>query len=46
VTLPGVNATLTGGVSEIVAVADLLESTTLVAVTVTVWAAEVVDGAV
>jgi hypothetical protein len=46
VTLPGVNATLTGGVSEIVAVADLVESATLVAVTVTVWAAEMVDGAV
>ena len=46
VTLPGVNATLTAGVSEIVAVADLVESATLVAVTVTVCALEMEAGAV
>jgi hypothetical protein len=46
VTLPGVNATLTGGASDTLALADLVESTTLVAFTVTVWAAEMVDGAV
>jgi hypothetical protein len=36
VTLPGVNATLTGGVSDTVELADLVGSATLVAVTVTV----------
>ena len=46
VTLPGVNATLTGGVSEIVAVADLVESATLVAFTVTVFALVIEAGAV
>ena len=46
VTLPGVNATLTGGASDTLALADLVESATLVAFTVTVWAAEMVDGAV
>ena len=46
VTVPGVNATLTAGVSEIVAVADLVESATLVAVTVTVCALEMEAGAV
>ena len=46
VTLPGVNATLTGGTSVTLALADLVESATLVAVTVTVWAAEMVAGAV
>jgi hypothetical protein len=46
VTLPGVNATLTGGVSEIVAVAYLVESAALVAVTVTVWALAIDEGAV
>ena len=46
VTLPGVTATLTGGVSEMVAEAVLVESATLVAVTVTVWTAAMVDGAV
>src|ERR1035441_4300057 len=35
VTLPGVNATLTGGASDTLALADLVESATLVAVTVT-----------
>jgi hypothetical protein len=42
----GVTETLTGGVSDIVAVAVLVESATLVAVTVMVWAAEMVAGAV
>ena len=46
VTLPGVNATLTGGASDTLALADLVESATLVAFTVTVWAAEMVAGAV
>jgi hypothetical protein len=46
VMLPGVNATLTAGVSEIVAVADLVESAALVAVTVTVWALAIDEGAV
>jgi hypothetical protein len=46
VTLVGVSEMLTGGVSETVAVAVLVESATLVAVTVTVWAAPIVDGAV
>ena len=46
VTLPGVNATLTGGASDTLALADLVESATLVAVTVTVWAEEMVAGAV
>jgi hypothetical protein len=46
VTVPGVNATLTGGVSEIVAVADLVESATLVAFTVTVFALVIEAGAV
>jgi hypothetical protein len=46
VTLPGVNATLTGGASVTLALADLVESATLVAVTVTVWAEAMLDGAV
>jgi hypothetical protein len=46
VTVPGVNATLTGGASDTLALAVLVGSTTLVAVTVTVWAAEIVAGAV
>ena len=46
VTLPGDTATLTAGVSEIVAVADLVESAALVAVTVTVWAEAIDEGAV
>ena len=46
VTVAGVSETLTGGVSEIVAVADLVESATLVAVTVTVWALAIDEGAV
>jgi hypothetical protein len=46
VTPPGDTATLTAGVSEIVAVADLVELATLVAVTVTVCALEMEAGAV
>ena len=48
VTVPGDTATLTGGVSDMVAVTVLVGSTTLVAVTVTVtvWEAEIVAGAV
>ena len=46
VTPPGDTATLTAGVSEIVAVADLVESAALVAVTVTVWAEAIDEGAV
>jgi hypothetical protein len=46
VTLPGVSEMLTGGVSEMVAVAVLVESATLVAFTVTVWAEGMVAGAV
>ena len=46
VTLPGVNATLTGGVSDTLALADLVESATLVAVTVTVCALGIEAGAV
>jgi hypothetical protein len=42
----GVTETLTGGVSEMVAEAVLVESATLVAVTVTVWAEAMLDGAV
>jgi hypothetical protein len=45
VTVPGVNSTLTGGVSEMVAVADLVESAALVAVTVTAWALAIDEGA-
>ena len=46
VTLPGVNATLTGGASDTLALADLVESATLVAVTVTVCALVIEAGAV
>ena len=46
VTLPGDRATLTGGVSERVALAVLVELATLVAVTVTVWAEAIDEGAV
>ena len=46
VTVAGVSETPTGGVSDMVAEAVLVESATLVAVTVTVWAAEMVAGAV
>jgi hypothetical protein len=46
VTVAGVSETPTGGVSEMIAVADLVESATLMAVTVTVWAAEMEAGAV
>ena len=46
VTVPGVNATLTGGASDTLALADFVESATLVAVTVTVWAEAMLDGAV
>ena len=46
VTLPGVNATLTGGASDTLALADFVESATLVAVTVTVCALAMLDGAV
>ena len=45
-TLPGVNATLTGGTSVTLALADLVESATLVAVTVMVCAAVIDAGAV
>jgi hypothetical protein len=41
-----VSETLTGGASDTLALTDLVESATLVAVTVTVWAAEMVAGAV
>ena len=44
--LPGDRATLTGGVSERVALAVLVELATLVAVTVTVWAEAIDEGAV
>ena len=46
VTVPGVNATLTGGASDTLALAVLVESATLVAVTVTVCALEMEAGAV
>ena len=46
VTLPGVNATLTGGASDTLALAFLVESATLVAVTVRVCAAVIDAGAV
>jgi hypothetical protein len=46
VTLPGVNATLTGGASDTLALADLVESATLVAVTVMVCALVIEAGAV
>jgi hypothetical protein len=46
VTLPGVNATLTGGASDTLALAVLVESATLVAVTVRVCAAVIDAGAV
>ena len=46
VTLPGTNATLTGGASDTLALADLVESATLVAVTVTVCALAIDEGAV
>jgi hypothetical protein len=46
VTLPGVNATLTGGASATLALADLVESATLVAVAVTVCALVIEPGAV
>lgn len=45
VTVPGMSETLTGGVSEMVAEAVLVESATLVAFTDKVWAAEMVAGA-
>ena len=46
VTLPGVSPMLTGGVSDTAALADFVESATLVALTVTVCAAVTVAGAV
>jgi hypothetical protein len=46
VTLPGVNATLTGGTSVTLALADFVEFATLVAVTVTVCALVIEAGAV
>ena len=46
VTLPGVNATLTGGASDTLALAVLVESAALVAVTVTVCALVIEAGAV
>ena len=46
VTLPGVNATLTGGASDTLALAFLVESATLVAFTVMVCALEMEAGAV
>jgi hypothetical protein len=46
VTLPGVNATLTGGASDTLALVVLVESATLVAVTVTVCALVIEAGAV
>ena len=46
VTVPGVNATLTGGASDTLALADLVESATLVAVTVTICALGMEAGAV
>jgi hypothetical protein len=46
VTLPGINATLTGGASDTLALAVLVESATLVAVTVTVCALVIEAGAV
>jgi hypothetical protein len=46
VTLPGVSATLTGGASDTLALAFLVESATLVAVTVRVCAAVIDAGAV
>ena len=45
-TLPGVNATLTGGASVMVALADFVESAALVAVTVTVCTLAMEAGAV
>ena len=46
VTVPGVNATLTGGASDTLALADLVELATLVAVTVRVCALVIEAGAV
>ena len=46
VTLPGVSPMLTGGASDTAALAVLVESATLVAVTVTVCALEMEAGAV
>jgi hypothetical protein len=46
VTLPGVNPTLTGGVSDTLELADFVEFATLVAVTVMVSALAIVAGAV
>ena len=46
VTLPGDNATLTGGASDTLALADLVESATLVAFTVMVCALAMEAGAV
>jgi hypothetical protein len=46
VTLPGVSATLTGGASDTLELADFFESATLVAFTVTVWAFVMETGAV
>ena len=46
VTLPGVNATPTGGDSDTLALADFVESATLVAVTDTVKSLEIEAGAV
>ena len=46
VTVPGVNATLTGGASDTLALAVLVESATLIAVTVTVCALAMEAGAV
>src|ERR1039458_9742483 len=46
VTVPGVNATLTGGASDTLALTDLVESATLVAVTVMVCVLEMEAGAV
>jgi hypothetical protein len=46
VTLAGDNDTLTGGASEMLALAVLVALATLVAVTVTVWKLLIVEGAV
>jgi hypothetical protein len=46
VTLPGVNATLTGGASDTLALAATDESATLVALTVTICALVIEAGAV
>jgi hypothetical protein len=46
VTVPGVNATLTGGASDTLELADFVEFATLVAFTVTVCALAIVAGAV